>query len=94
MVKTSEPKLKNRLFELIQRKELKTKRRITQHEIAEFAEVRDHTIAAWIRNDDLARLEVKIIERLCAYFECDVGDLLYFEYTEKELPQDPDQIDD
>ena len=93
-MKTRERKLKNRLFELIQMKELKTGRRITQHAIAEFADVRDHTIASWIRNDELTRLEVKVIERLCAYFECEVGDLLYFEYEEKELPQDPDQRDD
>jgi DNA-binding Xre family transcriptional regulator len=86
-------KIKNRLLELIQEKERKMGRRIKQRDIAEFAEVRDHTIIAWIRNE-VSRFDAKVIERLCDYFNCEVGDLLYLEITYEDIPQDPDQIED
>jgi DNA-binding Xre family transcriptional regulator len=71
-------KLKNRLLVLIHEKELKEGRRIKQAEIAREINVANHTIGSWIRND-VTKFEAHIIEGLCAYFECQVGDLLYLE---------------
>jgi DNA-binding Xre family transcriptional regulator len=82
--------VKNRLLELIQAKERKMGRRVKQHDIAEFAEVSDHTIIAWIRND-VSRFDGKLLASLCDYFDCELSDLLYFETTYVDLPQDPDQ---
>jgi DNA-binding Xre family transcriptional regulator len=85
-------KLKNRLLQLIHERESKIGRRIRQHDIAQFAEVRDHTIIAWIRNE-VTRFDARVVERLCDYFQCDVGDLLYFEETYVDIPEDPDQME-
>jgi DNA-binding Xre family transcriptional regulator len=82
--------VKNRLLELIQAKERKIGRRVKQHDIAEFAEVSDHTIIAWIRNE-VSRFDGKLVANLCDYFDCELSDLLYFEVSYEDLPQDPDQ---
>jgi putative transcriptional regulator len=92
-LKTRERKMKNRLFELIRQQELKEGRRITQKEIAEFADVTEHNIGKWIRNE-MTRYDTKVVELICGFFDCDLCDLLYFEFSEENLPQDPDQIDD
>jgi DNA-binding Xre family transcriptional regulator len=71
-------KLQNRLLHLITEKERKRGKRITQTEIARAIGISNPTIGAWLRDDfPPTKLEVGIIERLCDYFECDVGDLLY-----------------
>jgi putative transcriptional regulator len=86
-------RVKNRLFELIRQRELKESRRITQKEIAEFAGVSEHTMINWIRNDQ-TRYETTVIERICDYFDCEIGDLLYFEVSWEDIPEDPDQMED
>lgn len=91
-MKIKQRKVRNRLLELIQEKERKMGRRLKQHDIAEFAGVSDHTIIAWIRNE-VTRFDAKLIENLCNYFNCDIGDLLYFEVTYEELPEDADQME-
>jgi DNA-binding Xre family transcriptional regulator len=85
-------KLKNRLLQLIHERESKIGRRIKQHDIAEFAGVKDHTISAWLHGD-ITRFDARVVERLCDYFQCDVGDLLYFEESYVDIPEDPDQVD-
>jgi DNA-binding Xre family transcriptional regulator len=92
VAKARQRKLKNRLLELIHERESKIGRRIRQHDIAAFAEVRDHTITAWIHNE-VTRFDARVVERLCDYFQCDVGDLLYFEETYVDIPEDPDQTE-
>lgn len=90
--KARQRKLKNRLLELIHQRESQIGRRIKQHDIAQFAEVRDHTITAWIHNE-VTRFDARVVERLCDYFQCDVGDLLYFEESYVDVPEDPDQME-
>ncbi len=76
-------KVRNRLLELMQKRERKIGRRVKQHDIAEFVGVNDHTIINWIRND-VTKYDGQIIERLCDYFNCELSDLLYFEMVEIE----------
>lgn len=76
-------KVRNRLLELIQARERKIGRRVKQHDIAQFVGVADHTIINWIRNET-TRFDALIIERLCDYFDCEIADLLYFEYVEAD----------
>lgn len=45
--------------------------------------VTNHTITSWIRND-VRKYEAHIIEGFCDYFDCDVGNLLYFDWIEVE----------
>lgn len=81
--------VKNRLLELMQERERKLGRRLRQHDIAVFANVSDHTIIHWIRNET-SRFDGETIERLCAYFNCDIADLLYFELVDDagEFPEE------
>jgi len=75
--------LKNRLLILIQERERKIGRRVKLKDLASFVGVTNHTITSWIRND-VRKYEAHIIEGFCDYFDCDVGDLLYFEMVEVE----------
>ena len=79
--------LRNRLLELMQERERKIGRRLKQRDIATFVRVTDHTIASWIRNE-VTRYDKHVVEGLCDYFNCDVGDLLYFEWVEYEPTTD------
>jgi putative transcriptional regulator len=75
--------LKNRLLILIQERERKISRRIKMKDLAEFVGVTNNTIRSWIQND-VRKYEAQIIEGFCDYFDCDVADLLYFEWEEVE----------
>jgi putative transcriptional regulator len=79
--------VRNRLLELMQARERQIGRRIKQHDIAQFAGVSDHTIIHWVRNET-NRFEGQIIERLCEYFDCEISDLLYFEWV--DVPDVPE----
>jgi putative transcriptional regulator len=76
-----EKRLKNRLLLLVHEKERKEGRRVPQSEIAKAIGVTNHTIGNWIRND-VTKFEAHVIEGLCRYFDCEVGDLLYLEIVE------------
>jgi putative transcriptional regulator len=81
-------KVRNRLLELIQERERQKNRRIKQRDLAKFVGVADHTITSWIRNE-VTRFDSNLIEGICDYFNCDIGDLLYFEWVETdEKPED------
>ncbi|MDZ4763655.1 MAG: helix-turn-helix transcriptional regulator [Chloroflexota bacterium] len=86
MTQAKQRVLKNRLLILIQEQECKQNRRIKLKDLAEFVDVTNHTITSWIRND-VRKYEAHIVEGLCSYFNCDVGDLLYFEYVEVDVDQ-------
>jgi putative transcriptional regulator len=73
--------VRNRLLELIQERERKIGRRVKQHDIAQFVGVSDHTIINWIRNE-VTRFDAPLIVGICEYFNCEIGDLLYFEMVE------------
>lgn len=78
--------VRNRLLELMQERERKMGRRMRQHDIAIFANVSDHTIIHWVRNET-SRFDAETIERLCEYFNCQISDLLYFDYIEVDDDQ-------
>lgn len=71
-------RLRNRFFKLLSDKEQAEGRRITQTEVAETLGIAIHTVGRWMRND-VTKFEAPIIERMCDYFGCEVGDLLYLE---------------
>lgn len=73
-----EGQLQSRIFQKIKEREVAEGRVITQKEIAEACGVSEPTIGRWVKND-LGRLEIRTLEKLCNYFGCDVGDLLYIE---------------
>jgi putative transcriptional regulator len=71
-------KLRNRLFLLISEKERQLGRRITHTEIAQETGVTIQLIGRWVKND-VNQYSGEIIEKLCDYFGCEVGDLLYID---------------
>jgi DNA-binding Xre family transcriptional regulator len=71
-------RLRNRFLIQLAEKEKREGRRIRNKEIAQAVGVNEHTVARWIRND-VAKIDVPVLEAFCNYFECDVGDLLYME---------------
>lgn len=71
-------KLKNRFLILLTEKERKLGRRIPQSEVAREIDVANNTILNWIKND-LNKFDRVVVESLCEYFECEIGDLLYME---------------
>jgi len=73
--------LKNRFFHLLSEKERQESRRITQSEVANAVGVDLHTIIRWMRND-VKKFDASVVVRMCEYFGCEVGDLLYLERHE------------
>ncbi len=80
-------RLRNRLLHLITEKERIERRRIPQSEVAKAIGVTNNTIGNWIRND-VAKVEASIVENLCEYFRCELGDLLYLDEVDDEPPDD------
>lgn len=76
--------LRNRLLDLVTAKERNLRRRISQKELALLVGVSEPLISRWMKNQ-VKQFDGEVIEKLCAYFECEVGDLLYIE---REKPQD------
>jgi putative transcriptional regulator len=76
-------RLKNRLFLLLSDKERQLGKRIPQYEVARAIGVTKNTITNWVKND-LNKLDVEVVENLCVYFGCQVGDLLYLEEVDEE----------
>lgn len=74
-------KVKNRLFLLVSDKERALGERITYKEIAENIGVSEPVIARWMRNE-VNQFDGNVIAKLCAYFACDISDLLYLDATQ------------
>jgi len=55
-------------------------RPITQNEIALATGIPQGTISRWV-GDKVDRLDKDILKRLCDYFDCEIGDLLYLDRT-------------
>jgi putative transcriptional regulator len=76
-------KMRNRLLDLLTEKERRERRRISQAEIARDIGVSTNTMSHWMQNNQ-DKLDVSVIERLCDYFQCELGDLLVLEEVEEE----------
>jgi len=76
-------KLRSRFLILLTQRELREGRRIRYNEIAAATGVSPSAVARWTRNE-VNKFEGPVLEAFCAYFDCDVGDLLYIESEKKE----------
>jgi DNA-binding Xre family transcriptional regulator len=76
MVRNS--KLRNRILILVTEKERSLGRRITQKEIAQNIGVSEQLIGRWMKNK-VKQFDGETIEKLCVYFNCEVGELLYID---------------
>lgn len=59
----------------------KLDKRLTQRKLAEDIDVATTTLNR-LYNNDFTRVDVNTIERLCNYFECEVGDLFVLREVE------------
>jgi DNA-binding Xre family transcriptional regulator len=74
-------KLKNRLFVLLNEKERELGRNIPQAELARELGTTTSTISRWMGNR-IERFDAPVVEKMCDYFKCKVGDLLYIDESE------------
>jgi DNA-binding Xre family transcriptional regulator len=78
------PALKNRLLDLMHQKEDAVGRRITQAEIARATGLPENTISRWVNTGIVKRVEHEVVLKLCEYFGCNIGDLLYIDWDEPD----------
>jgi len=66
-----------RITELLEKKAKDENReRITQQELADSIGIPQSTMSRWVGNK-LDRYDRHILVKLCEYFQCEVGDVLY-----------------
>jgi putative transcriptional regulator len=85
VVEMRKRKIRNRLMELMQERERKIGRRLKQRDVARAVGTADHTIMNWLRNE-VSRFDSDLLERMCEFFECEVGDLIYLKWVEEDEP--------
>ena len=74
--------MRNKLLELIQRKQAQEKRLIPQYEVAARLGVSVNTLKKWIRQDVKMYDEVTV-NKICSYFDVqDISELFYLEEVE------------
>ena len=78
--------MRNRLPVLMAEKQIKTNQIITAAVVARETGLSRQAIYKWIHGD-VSEFREDIIERLCDYFECEVGDLLYIDRSGSPQPE-------
>lgn len=79
--------LKNRIAELIKSYRKTHKRpngsQIAQHEIAVYAGIDPATLSRY-KNEIVTRYDSVVLEKLCDFFNVDIGDILYLDRTNED----------
>jgi putative transcriptional regulator len=70
--------LTNHFWDLLHEKEAKEHRKISISEVSRETGIARKTLQAWTRND-VTRYDAPVIEALCNYLGCQVGDLIVHE---------------
>jgi putative transcriptional regulator len=70
--------IKNRVKILIAEKEIKENRKLTMRIIAQEAGVSTNSLVAYT-NQEVVRFDAVVLEAFCKYFNCGVGDILFYE---------------
>lgn len=68
----------NRVEELLARKRREEGKRPSYRDIAEVTGLSKTTVGKWSRNE-IDNFSGDILAAFCEYFDCDVGDLLYYD---------------
>jgi putative transcriptional regulator len=71
--------VKNRLRSLMNQKGERENRNVTLVEIEKATDINRQTLQWWRDNVVAKRYDAVVIDRLCKFFDCDVGDLLYID---------------
>jgi len=81
-------KTKNRFAELLAKKARREERRISPINVIEETNLGKPTIYSWY-NNTVTRFDQRIIDALCEYLNCDVGDLLTREESSDDTEESP-----
>lgn len=65
-----------RINSLIGEKQAKTNRSVTQAEVAEYVGLSPQAFSKWV-NNDVRSYSAEVLDKLCEFFECEPGDILY-----------------
>jgi DNA-binding Xre family transcriptional regulator len=75
--------VRSNMKQLVLLKEVERGDRIQQTEIAEATGLDANTISRWMSPKPLNRIDSSVIVKLCQYFNCGIGDLLYLDFDSK-----------
>lgn len=70
--------IKNRIKILIAEKEIRENRKLTMRIIAQESGVSTNSLVAYT-NQDVVRFDAVVLDAFCKYFNCGVGDILFYE---------------
>lgn len=71
--------VRNRLRSLMNQKGEQENRTVTLVEIEKATRINRQTLQWWRDNIVVDRYDARVIDELCKFFNCDVGDLLYID---------------
>ncbi len=77
-------RIANRFRMLLAQKATKEQHNIAINDVQRETGIAWSTLNAWA-NNQVTRYDAPVIQALCAYFDCQVGDLLVFEKQEKTV---------
>ena len=70
--------IKNRIKILIAEKEIKENRKLTLRTISNEIGISTNSLVAYT-NQDVVRFDAVVLDAFCKYFNCGVGDILFYE---------------
>jgi len=70
--------IKNRIKILIAEKEIKENRKLTMRTIAQEGGVSTNSLVGYT-NQEVVRFDAVVLEAFCKYFNCEVGEILFYE---------------
>ena len=75
-----------RLNALIGELQAKTNRAITQAEVAEQVGLTPQAFSKWV-NNEVRSYSAEVLDKLCEYFDCEPGDIIYRKRDSESLPE-------
>lgn len=73
--------VKNRIVALIGERQAKTNKTVTPSDVAEAVGLSRQAIHKWVHNQ-ITTYPADTLDKLCEYFDCQVGDILFYEADE------------
>jgi DNA-binding Xre family transcriptional regulator len=68
--------VENRILALMGELQAKKNVSVTQADVAQYVGMTPQAFSKWV-NNDIRSYSVDVLDKLCEYFDCEVGDILY-----------------
>lgn len=72
-------RVKSRLGIVLAEHQLKVGKRITLASLATAISTRPSTLSRWMSPEPMEKIDANTLEKLCNFFECQVGDLIFID---------------